>query len=60
MAKVEVVIKSVYGKMNIYPNNATAELFCGLTGKKTFSRTDIATIQALGFVVEQVLIPAEL
>ena len=38
----------------IYPANDVAERFAALTGKKTFSRTDLANIKALGFAVKEI------
>ena len=50
--KILVEIKTVYGNEMIYPVCEQAIKLCRLTGKKTFSRSDIATIKDLGFEVE--------
>lgn len=51
---VQVKIKSVYGNKLIYPANETAEKLTQLLGRKTFSNTDLARLQDLGYVIEQV------
>lgn len=50
--KILVEIKTVYGNEMIYPVCEQAIKFAKLTGKKTLSRSDIATIKDLGFEVE--------
>lgn len=52
--QVKVYVKSVYGKVHIYPANQTAEAFATLIGTKTLSEGDLKIIQALGFEVVQV------
>jgi len=47
-----VSIKQVYGNSLIYPACQQAKEFVSLTGKKTFSESDIASIRRLGFHVE--------
>jgi hypothetical protein len=51
MQTVQIEIKSNYGNEAIYPANEAAANFAKLTGKKTLSRADIATIKNLGFDV---------
>jgi len=54
MPVVFLTIKCVYGVMKFYPDpsNATALRLAKLTGTKTFSNEDIATIKALGFEIQ--------
>jgi hypothetical protein len=56
MPVVFINIKCVYGVMKFYPDpsNATALRLAKLTGTKTFSTSDIATIKALGFEIQYV------
>lgn len=56
MPVVFLTIKIVYGVPKIYPDptNITAVQLAKLTGNKTFSAQDIATIKALGFEVQYV------
>jgi len=56
MPVVFLTIKIVYGVPKIYPDptNITAVQLAKLTGNKTFSSQDIATIKALGFEVQYV------
>jgi len=46
-----VSIKSHYGTQYIYPVCQTAVHLAALTGKKTFSHSDIQTIKALGYSI---------
>lgn len=48
---LEIIVKKKrdYGQERIYPVCRTAELFCSLTGKQTFSTADLVTIKALGY-----------
>ena len=57
--KVRFYLKSVYGNDLLYPDPEcrNAEHFLQLIGRKTFNRSDLATIKALGYEVEQVLPP---
>lgn len=57
---VEVEVRSVYGNEMIYPANFAAERFAAISGKKTLSRTDLMNIQALGFVVREVLLSRDI
>lgn len=50
--EIIVCIRNVYGNELIYPVCETAKLFADLTGRKTFSPSDIGTIEKLGFVVK--------
>jgi hypothetical protein len=52
--KLKISIKTVYGKDLIYPADETAEMLVSLTGKKTFDKRDLVTIQNLGYEIEQV------
>lgn len=56
MPVVFLTIKIVYGVPKIYPDptNTTAVQLAKLTGNKTFSNQDVATIKALGFEVQYV------
>lgn len=56
MPVVFLTIKIVYGVPKIYPDptNITAVQLAKLTGNKTFSNQDVATIKALGFEVQYV------
>jgi len=54
-----VTIKTVYGNDLIYPSNQTAFLFLQLTGKKTFTYTEIETIKNLGYEVQISAIPVQ-
>lgn len=47
-----VSIKSHYGTQYIYPICQTAQHLAALTGKKTFSHSDIKTIKALGYSID--------
>jgi hypothetical protein len=49
--QITVQIKSVYGKQTIYPVCDDAILFAKLTGNKTLSQGDIATIKGLGYTI---------
>lgn len=49
---IQVRITKNYGVEAIYPACETSQTLTRLTGKKTFSRDDIAAIKALGFDVK--------
>jgi hypothetical protein len=51
MNTIYIKVKNIYGNMNAYPDCETGKLFAQLTGKKTFSTTDMQTMQKLGFEV---------
>jgi hypothetical protein len=46
-----VRITKNYGQEAIYPVDETAELFTKLTGKKTFSRSELNQIKQLGYEI---------
>ena len=46
-----VQIRMHYGTQYIYPICTTAQHLAALTGKKTFSHSDIKTIKALGYSI---------
>lgn len=48
---IQVEIRSVYGKLLVYPADEVAELFAGLTGKLTFNPADLHRIRQLGFEI---------
>lgn len=43
--------RSAYGQTRTYPKNLTARLLLGLTGRRTFRRSDFEAIEALGFEI---------
>ena len=49
--QITVSVKSVYGRQTIYPVCEQAKLFTHLTGNKTLSQSNIATIKALGYTI---------
>ena len=49
--QITVQIKSVYGKQTIYPVCENAIRFAKLTGNKTLSQENIATIKGLGYTI---------
>lgn len=53
--KCTVYTKNVYGNELVYPIGEVAHCFARLTGKKTFSRDDLHTIELLGYEIEQVV-----
>jgi hypothetical protein len=50
--KIQVMVKTVYGKDLIYPVCETARLLAELTRKKTLDEVELALIKKLGFTVE--------
>lgn len=52
MIKIQVQLRSVYGRELIYPVNEMALKFTKLLGRKTLTKSDIAHIKALGFEIE--------
>ena len=50
--KAAVEIRTHYGTQYIYPACETARKLARLTGKKTFSHSDIKTIKDLGYLIE--------
>lgn len=53
--KIEVQIRSKYGRDLIYPVNRVAFKFTELLNKKTFNRSDLEKLTEIGFNVEFVL-----
>ncbi len=51
MKIMTIELKNVYGKPMAFPVCETAKLFSKLTGRKTFSLSDIKTIKQLGYTV---------
>ena len=47
--RIYVTKKNVYGSLTIYPYCECAKLFCEITGRKTFTQSDISKIQKLGY-----------
>lgn len=54
MKTIQVTVKNVYGTEMVYPVCETAKIFTSLTGKKTFTDSDLTDIKRLGFNVEYV------
>ena len=54
---IKVSVKQVYGNTLIYPACQKAKELVLLTGKKTFSESDIAIINRLGYHVSVVIPP---
>jgi hypothetical protein len=52
--KIEVQVKSVYGKSLIYPANAAAEKLAALVGAKTLSLAQLQLARGLGHEVVEV------
>ena len=50
--QITVAVKSVYGRQTIYPVCEQAKLLTSLTGNKTLSQSNIATIKALGYTIQ--------
>ncbi len=48
-----VKIKNVFGNELIYPACYTSRVLIKLTGKKTFSYSDIDTLKHLGYIIKQ-------
>ena len=51
MNTVEIEIRAVYGRENIYPVNNQAKLFAEIAGQKTLSRAQLKAITELGFKI---------
>lgn len=49
---IRVTPREVYGNTLIYPACQVSELLAKLAGRKTFTRGDLKTIQALGYSIE--------
>lgn len=56
---IECMIREIYGRTLIYPVSATAKMLCLLTGKKTFSVSDIRIIESLGIRIEYLQLPLD-
>lgn len=52
--QIEIEIKNVYGKINIYPINAEAKVFAELLGQKTLTMDNLALIKLLGYKVKKI------
>ena len=50
--EIIVKLKNVYGNELVYPANDRAEMFLNLTGKKTFSRTELEILKKVGYAVK--------
>lgn len=53
--KLQIRKKNVYGNDLTYPANNTAEELVKLTGKKTFTDSDLAILKSVGYEIEQVI-----
>lgn len=53
--EISYVVRSVYGKDNMYIVSQHAEAIARLTGKKTIDNADMQSLSALGFTFKQVL-----
>lgn len=49
---VKVDVKDGYGQIRFYPTNKLGWLFADLSGKRTFTLTDLRVIKELGFKIE--------
>lgn len=52
--KVQVIVKTVYGRELIYPHNTEALNFAELLQSKTFSLKDLSVMKRMGIEIEQV------
>ena len=52
--KIQVTIRKVYGRENIYPACEKADNFCRLLGQATLTHDNITIIKDLGYTVEVV------
>ena len=50
--KLQLRVKSTYGRDLFYPINETALQFCKLLGRKTLVTNDLSPIKALGYEIE--------
>ena len=57
--KVKVTIKNFPKDNTIHPFNNTAQKFCSLLGKSTFTKRDLFYIKELGYEVQQVQVTSE-
>lgn len=51
MKTVQIRVANIYGNQNAYPDCENGKLFASLTRKKTFTTTDLQTMQKLGFEI---------
>ena len=51
---IQVTVRNVYGNTMVYPVCETAIKFTKLTGRKTFTHSDLCLIESLGYTVENV------
>lgn len=49
MKQVIVKVKNVYGEDKVYPVCANAHIFADMLNQKTFTRSDLVHVSALGF-----------
>lgn len=49
--KITVEVRNNYGNEAIYPTCEAGKLMLELTGRKTFTRADIATLRKLGYEI---------
>jgi hypothetical protein len=54
MTKVQITIKSVYGRETIYPVCKLAQGFARIAGTKTLTEDTVRTIVGMGFQIEYV------
>jgi hypothetical protein len=54
MTKVQITIKSVYGRDTIYPVCQLAQGFARIAGTKTLTEDTVRTIIGMGFQIEYV------
>jgi hypothetical protein len=55
---IKIVEKNVYGKTMIYPACETSKKLADLLAVKTFNHYQLAKIEALGYVMENVTVKA--
>lgn len=54
MKTIQVRIKSVYGRDNIYPVCSNAKVFASLAGTQTLTKVALTKIKDLGYTIEVV------
>lgn len=52
--KIQVVVRTVYGRVLIYPHNVEAQEFADLIRVKTFSMRELRILKRLGIQIEQI------
>lgn len=50
--KIQLTLKSAYGRTLAYPADDNAQRFAAMLGAKTLTRQNLAHIKALGFEIE--------